>query len=576
MHMPMNLRITIIAIIALSLACCTNNRDPRLDRAADLAVHHPNSALAMLDSITPASLSTADRHYRDLLTIRASDKAYITHTSDSLILDVINYYASHRTAPDRYPMALYYGGRVYADLGNYPTAMEYFQKALDLLPPDTDDLSLRCNVLSQYGRMLFFLRLYDDAITQVKSAIEIEKTRHDTTNWIYDLQLLTSIYTRAEKYALAEQPLKEALELSKNKPNHHRAKSLIQLANIKHKVGQLDSALSLIKGIPDKVEPIERNSTLGSAAIIYFKAGILDTALTYSQEIINGHDSSPKAVAYQLLLSEQLIDQLPKDSLCKYIWDYRALLEGYFDQNKTTYALNQQNKYNYKLHERDKEKAEHSNVILKYYIALSLLALAIITIISLYLNTKRKAEIISLHEALDNIKALESQLTSPGQNRQTDPSTEKDLASTSSFKDKETELRERLKDKLMQLYHEADKTTAISTSILKSEAYKNLQKHINNNEMIKDDAQLWDELERTVLSVSPNFKENLELLTMGRLTMPELHTALLIKCGIKPSQMTTLLGRTNGALISRRQILCKKAFDQKMGTKVIDSIIRLL
>ncbi len=203
----MDLRTAIIIIVGMMLACCGRQHDPRLDRAAVLAAEHPDSALALLDSIAPASLSEADRHYRDLLSIRAADKAYVTHTSDSLILDVIDYYADHRSAPDHYPMALYYGGRVYDDLGDYPTAMQYFQDAIDLLPPDTDDQDLRSSALSQYGRMLNYLRLYDEALTIVESAIDAEEMMGDTASLIYDLQLLASIQQRSENHGLAEKSL---------------------------------------------------------------------------------------------------------------------------------------------------------------------------------------------------------------------------------------------------------------------------------------------------------------------------------------------------------------------------------
>ena len=74
----------------------------------------------------------------------------------------------------------------------------------------------------------------------------------------------------------------------------------------------------------------------------------------------------------------------------------------------------------------------------------------------------------------------------------------------------------------------------------------------------------------------PKFKENLLLLTLGKMTTAELRTALLIKIGIKPSEMIILLGKSNGAIISRRESLCLKVLDKKMGVKVIDGIIRLL
>jgi hypothetical protein len=40
--------------------------------------------------------------------------------------------------------------------------------------------------------------------------------------------------------------------------------------------------------------------------------------------------------------------------------------------------------------------------------------------------------------------------------------------------------------------------------------------------------------------------------------------------------MTNLLNRSKGAIVSRRESLCFRVFDEKLGTKVIDGIVRLL
>lgn len=84
--------ITRICIIsALMLLCCSDHRsDGRLARIAATVSESPVEALVALDSMDRRSLCEADRHYHDLLTIEARDKAYITHASDSLILDVID------------------------------------------------------------------------------------------------------------------------------------------------------------------------------------------------------------------------------------------------------------------------------------------------------------------------------------------------------------------------------------------------------------------------------------------------------------------------------------------------------
>ncbi|MDE6557361.1 MAG: amino acid ABC transporter permease, partial [Duncaniella sp.] len=120
------LRHLTILIGLLLLAGCTQGpkSDPRLMRAGSLAADSPHEALAVLDSVCPDSLSKADRYRYDFLTVKASDKAFVTHTSDSLILGVMAYAESHPSAIP-YAEALYYGGRVYSDLGDYPTALSY-------------------------------------------------------------------------------------------------------------------------------------------------------------------------------------------------------------------------------------------------------------------------------------------------------------------------------------------------------------------------------------------------------------------------------------------------------------------
>lgn len=160
----------LISVFVL-VGCSEEKQDGRLTRIADIVADSPQEALQSLDSINSDSLSEADRYYYDFLTLKAQDKAYVPHTSDSLYLRVHDYYAK-KGSDDFFTEVLYYGGRVYSDLGDYPTALQYFHQALDRLPEDTDNLSLRGCVLSQTGRLLNTLRLYDEAIPYFVSSLE--------------------------------------------------------------------------------------------------------------------------------------------------------------------------------------------------------------------------------------------------------------------------------------------------------------------------------------------------------------------------------------------------------------------
>ena len=121
--------------IGLLASCRADRRAERLLLQADsLLSVCPDSAQTLLhvwaDSIDrqPEDI----RMYYNLLRIKADDKTYVTHTSDSLILKVVHYYKKSRDKR-LLPEALYYAGRTYSDLKDAPRALEYYQRAIDVM-----------------------------------------------------------------------------------------------------------------------------------------------------------------------------------------------------------------------------------------------------------------------------------------------------------------------------------------------------------------------------------------------------------------------------------------------------------
>lgn len=200
--------------IAVLSGCRRHEADGRLARVAGIVSAQPEEALRMLGAVDRDSLREADRHYYDLLSVKAADKAYITHVSDSTVLEVINYYASH--GPDSLRAeSLYYGGRVYRDIGDYPTSLRYFQSALDMLPEDTPYLTLRANVLSQTGRLINTLRLYERAIPYIEESIRVDSVLNDSLGLMFDTQLLGTVYIKERKYDIAEAKFSFSKEIAK-------------------------------------------------------------------------------------------------------------------------------------------------------------------------------------------------------------------------------------------------------------------------------------------------------------------------------------------------------------------------
>ena len=573
----MPVRPLLLLILSLTLTYCSDKpSDIRLSKVEQFASESPKEALDSLESINYDLLSNTDKHYYDFLSVKVADKAYVTHTSDSLILRVIDFESKNKEN-GRYPEALYYGGRVYSDLGDSPKALYYFQKANDEVSQESADL--KCRILSQTGRLLTSFRLYDQAIPYITSTLEIEKSRQDSLGMIHDLLLLGGTHLRNSNYEQAQNYFNQAIQISAKNP-HLKAKAMMYLAATKYNIGQLDSALNLIRNTPTGVSPLAHRSALGYAAKIYLKAGILDTAYMYATELIS-EKSEHTEIGYQVLLSPELQKYIHQDSLYRYIYDYRDILETYYDENMSQLAINQQALFNYQTHERNRIKVEMSNKILRAYIVGFILIILSLGVIVLLLKNRNKNNIIKLHKALENINQLERsiELTHEKTTRTNNCDTDTAVSDQASNNDTVHNLRNRLRIKLYKIYNEHlenSKYIPISPIIINSEAYEHLQDLVLKKAELKENNHLWKELEEIVIKCSPNFKKNLQLLVGGKLTSYDLHTAILIKCGISLSQMTNLLNRSKGAIVSRRESLCFRVFDEKLGTKVIDGIIRLL
>ena len=120
-----NLLLTILSL--LLLAACTNSalrtQHSQLTKADSLMHTHPDSALALLQSISADSLTDdANRAYHALLLSQALDKNYIDKTDDSLINIAVTYYADKPVTPQQM-LAYYYQARIKQNAKAYPEAL---------------------------------------------------------------------------------------------------------------------------------------------------------------------------------------------------------------------------------------------------------------------------------------------------------------------------------------------------------------------------------------------------------------------------------------------------------------------
>lgn len=554
--------------------------DIRLSRVADLASASPREALDSLDAIDYEGLSDADKQYYDFLLIKSRDKAFIHHTSDSLILKVIDNEEKHR-GRGRYPEALYYGGRVYHDMGDYPTALNYYHNTMDIIAEDETQIPLKGCVLSQIGGLLNSLRLYEQAIPYVEEVIKLDSIMRDSVNLMYAMELLGSINIHAGKYDSAEKLFNRAKSLASISSSADTVRHNMYMAAIKYNQGQIDSALNLIRPAVPDIDSISRNTALAYACDIYLEAGIQDTAFLYARELIRSKNPHNRRTGYHVILSNGLIEYVPSDSIVRFAHDYSAITESYLNQNGNRAALIQNSFYNYQLHQRERERTEADNKKLKNWIVSIMILALSLSICLLYQKGRNKTQLLQLHEAIDiaNLlrqtleKSMEKQdnLSDDGQENHPDSG----LSIDNTSPDIEG-LRIRLKKELLTLCHVGGRSYSVPPEILKSEAYKKVLEYIKEKHIIPEKDALWKELEEVVLRRCPELKYRLHILTGGKIKDSDFHLALLIKCGISSTDISILAGRAKSTIAYRKHTLGLRVFDEKMENWMIDHIIRLL
>jgi tetratricopeptide (TPR) repeat protein len=592
------LLIAILGCVLIITGCHRSvKHDSRLVKIAGAISENPELALDSLKSINRDGLSEADRYFHEFLTIKASDKAYIEHTSDKPVLDVIGYMEKH-PEEDLYGEALYYGGRVYSDLGDYPQALDYFYRSIDILKEQPDQLSLLGTVQSQTGRLLNTLRLYKQAIPFLEASTENARQLKDTVNEIHDLQLLGSIHMRAKNYLESETCLLMAREISRHSDISQFAKSCLYLSELKLELGQIDSAYMYFRNTPDLVRPQVRNKALAIGILIYHAKGIEDSAYVYAKELINSKISNNKKTGYQYLLSEHSPHPLTKDSINYYSAEYLNLLEGYYDEHSNLLAVNQQASYNYNLRENRLKIVSSENItLLKTLIANNFLIIMLIgVIIMLYIQNKNirkslKSCFIKFNSFIwentiwPNAKEDENSVSSTPNLFQWRPVLEKGEVAEDGALDKDNipeaqisfeEARNSFQRECLEKSQQGNPNTGVSDVILKSEIYRQIQRHIEQKSALPYDSPLWEELEKVVILSSPQFKDNLRLLSGGKLTTADWETCLLMKCGLSSAHLIILLAKAKGTIVSRRTALSIKMFGVKMNYDQLLNIILYL
>ena len=349
--------------VLLCLSACRPKPYPSLLLAADsLASVLPDSACALLASY---AADTADeplyvRMYYRLLCIKAKDKAYIVHTSDSAILPVVTYYEHHKRLP-HLPEAYYYAGRVYRDLGDAPQALAYFQRALDAMRED-EDMVLRSRIYSQMGVLLKQQNLYFEALDAYRQSLECFKVLKDSANIAYTYSLLGGLFLNLEQQDSTVFYYRNSYKLCRllNRTDlENEIQS--QLARLYVEQEQYEAAHFALQRALRNVARFNQSGIYSIAADYYHKVGQIDSAQWYYDKLLSCGTLYVQEWANRGLAEITLAEGKTVPA-AQYLYQALLLGDSIHKLTKTDEVRNAHSHYNYQLREQENQRLKLQNL----------------------------------------------------------------------------------------------------------------------------------------------------------------------------------------------------------------------
>ena len=552
--------------------------------ADSLSNVNPDSAIALLKSMASGMRNETEdtRMYYRLLRIKANDKAYITHTSDSVILPVLHYYIEKNNS--HLPEAYYYAGRVYRDLGDAPQALDYFQKADEALP-EGEVNRLRSNIYSQMGTLFTYQEIHEEALKMFKKAYRCDEILKDSSSLVYDLRDMayehrcggkrdSALIYYQKAYQLARIIRKDALS--------NMVQS--QIASLYIEQGKYELAKRYLQPSLNTEDAARKSGVYSIAAKLYHSIGQLDSASYYYNELLNFGTVYAKKSAYRGLAKIALKENHPQ-GVIDYLFNYEHYLDSI--QNITTTESLQRihSLYNYQLRVKEnnllKEENKQKQKAIIYI--LSIAVLTVMAIVSIYIqySKRKKAEYEIKLTRLSRIKEEQYQRSmlfieenkkkiADFEKRLCDTDQENSTLRTQLLKQKEIML---LSNRQAEMeWNEQDIARA---EFLKSEIYLTFVRLAQSNAEIETSKeqlnQDWILLEHAIDSAYKGFSYNLR--SIYKFSEYEWHVCLLIKSEISPAGMAIITSHSAESITATRRRLYKKVFQEKGSPKDWDKFI---
>lgn len=582
---------TLFLLTTVHILFCSCKSRSSADRtlfiADSLTYVNPDSALSLLTSIEKEMEQSdkEERMYYRLLCIKAKDKAFIKHETDTDITEILNYYKNdgdRRILPEAY----YYAGRVSADLGDAPRALDYYEKSLSLLGDcrEEKDFMLKGKIHSQMAELFTRQGLYDDALANILIAYEHDVALKDTAGMLYSLGGIANVYRHLEHPEKSIHFLEKANEIAASAngvDGQLTAMIQSQLASVYYSVGRYEDTKRLALPAAKNHNEVYAGAAYVILADIYRDMGDMDSALIYYNRILDEGDIYIKKTAYYTLSQIELSRKHPEKAT-EYLEHFFVCNDSVSSLKSAETVKRMHSLYNYRLWEIENAKLSMESMEKNRL----LWGLAFILVTGLFIfiayyfysksrRMKREREFETLRELQDKkyresktfieecqvrIRKLEQELA--------------EVHETNSTLYEELKMQKsNLEYQIRMAETKRDYAKLAENEFFGSSFYKNLSLGIGEGIPLTDEE--WEELYRKMDVFHPLFIEKLKGLC-SQMTGTELKVCLLVKLGMSNKNMASALSLQENSISSIRNRLFLKTFGRKGSAKEWDEVIRSL
>lgn len=572
-------------VFAHLTSCC--RRDEQADIVIADAQHlldvMPDSSLVILDGVKGKvpGWPKSQRMQYELVLAQAQNKAFVAFSTDSVVLELADYYEDHGSSSDRMK-ACYMVGCAYRDLGDAPSALKYMNMAVDAgKDADNDeDRRLLLGVHSQLAYLYETALAFDDERVEDLCAEQLAWQLGDTLSAL-QLKWHRAVNLYDSKQQLQALSVIDTIETFARTNNHVVYPYMIYMLRILYQLQENN-----IQEVERLLAGYERgmHATLASPdsdidlAYFLYKGRLFnmkeqpDSAIIVFRRLLTNVEARPLPIperngliesSYRYL-AESFKQKQQADSVLKYSELYCALNDSTILDHSSEQLLRMQSLYNYSKIQEQALLAEQkvSKLRISIVLLISVVVLALVVAWFVYherVREERRKQIgvnRDYQMLLEKVRKSEEELSL--------------FKVDAQYLLKEKEAENKKLQNALAMYRPdviGVEHLGIERLVLECEIATHL--HAMSAQGKKATKSEFEALLVAAQNGFPNFYSTITA-KEGGLTVLEIIICVLIRFHFIPSEIVLLTGRSSQRITNIKSAINKKVFGEQ-GAKTLDA-----